>query len=183
MTTKLTSSSDGSKIRIGTAAEDALEIDATAKTIKALAPYQMAGNGPAFSAYDTPLTSIASGSNVKLNYRTESFDTNNCYDAANSRFTPNVAGYYQVTVCASITGAASGVGRVSVAKNGTMVTRGSTSPNNAGTGLLSVAAALVYCNGTTDYIEPFGYQTSGAALALGSNADDVPFSAFLARAA
>jgi hypothetical protein len=42
MTAKLTASADGSKVLIGTAAEDALEIDATAKTIKALSPYSLA---------------------------------------------------------------------------------------------------------------------------------------------
>jgi hypothetical protein len=41
MTAKLTASADGSKVLIGTAAEDALEIDATAKTIKALSPYTL----------------------------------------------------------------------------------------------------------------------------------------------
>jgi hypothetical protein len=41
MTAKLTASTDGSKVLIGTAAEDALEINATAKTIKALAPYKL----------------------------------------------------------------------------------------------------------------------------------------------
>jgi len=39
MTAKLTASADGSKVLIGTAAENALEIDATTKTIKALSPY------------------------------------------------------------------------------------------------------------------------------------------------
>jgi hypothetical protein len=46
MTAKLTASADGSKILIGTAAEDALEIDATTKTVKALSPYVFeASNG------------------------------------------------------------------------------------------------------------------------------------------
>jgi len=39
MTAKLSASADGTKVTIGTAAEDALQIDATEKTIKALAPY------------------------------------------------------------------------------------------------------------------------------------------------
>jgi hypothetical protein len=51
MTAKLTASADGSKVLIGTAAEDALEIDASAKTIKALAPYSL-----------LPLTSYANDS-------------------------------------------------------------------------------------------------------------------------
>ena len=39
MTAKFSASSDGTKVTIGNAAEDALQIDSTAKTIKALAPY------------------------------------------------------------------------------------------------------------------------------------------------
>jgi len=39
MTAKLTASADGTKDTIGTGAEDALQIDATAKTIKAISPY------------------------------------------------------------------------------------------------------------------------------------------------
>lgn len=51
MTAKLTVSADGTKVTLGTAAEDALQIDATAKTIKALAPYTF-----------LPLTSYANDS-------------------------------------------------------------------------------------------------------------------------
>jgi hypothetical protein len=51
MTAKLSASADGTKVTIGTAAEDALQIDATAKTIKALAPYSF-----------LPLTSYANDS-------------------------------------------------------------------------------------------------------------------------
>jgi hypothetical protein len=39
MTAKITADATGTKVTIGTAAEDALQIDSSAKTIKALAPY------------------------------------------------------------------------------------------------------------------------------------------------
>ena len=42
MTAKFSASADGTKVNIGNAAEDALQIDSTAKTIKAVAPYTMA---------------------------------------------------------------------------------------------------------------------------------------------
>lgn len=41
MTAKITADAIGTKVTIGTAAEDALQIDATAKTIAALAPYKL----------------------------------------------------------------------------------------------------------------------------------------------
>ena len=43
MTAKITASADGTKVLIGTAAEDALQIDSVAKTIGAVAPYYIAG--------------------------------------------------------------------------------------------------------------------------------------------
>ena len=42
MTAKITANVAGNLVTIGTAAEDALQIDSTAKIIKALAPYTMA---------------------------------------------------------------------------------------------------------------------------------------------
>lgn len=42
MTAKFSASSDGTKVNIGNAAEDALQIDSTAKTIKAISPYTLA---------------------------------------------------------------------------------------------------------------------------------------------
>lgn len=41
MSAKLTASADGTKVLLGTAAENALQIDSTAKTIAALAPYSL----------------------------------------------------------------------------------------------------------------------------------------------
>lgn len=41
MTAKITADATGTKVIIGTAAENALQIDATAKTIKALSPYKL----------------------------------------------------------------------------------------------------------------------------------------------
>ena len=43
MTAKITASADGTKVFIGTAAEDALRIDSVAKTIGAVAPYVFEG--------------------------------------------------------------------------------------------------------------------------------------------
>ena len=41
MTAKITASADGTKVLIGTAAENALQIDSVAKTIGAVAPYSI----------------------------------------------------------------------------------------------------------------------------------------------
>ena len=49
MTAKFSASADGTKVTIGTAAENALQIDATAKTINPITPYVF-GGGQSLSA-------------------------------------------------------------------------------------------------------------------------------------
>jgi len=61
-------------------------------------PSNIAGTGPAFSAYQSSGQTISSTSTwTKINFQTEEFDTNNNFDSTtNYRFTPQIAGYYQV---------------------------------------------------------------------------------------
>ena len=62
----------------------------------------VAGNGPAFSAYQSTLQSVSNNTYTKVSFQTEEFDTNSNYDTANYRFTPTVAGYYQVNGAVTI---------------------------------------------------------------------------------
>ena len=96
MTAKIKASSDGLEVTIGNAAEDALEINQTAKTIKGINGYLMAGNGPAFSARMTTNVTLSSGVAAKATFNSLSFDTNNNFSTANSRFQPTVPGFYQI---------------------------------------------------------------------------------------
>lgn len=52
MTAKFSASADGTKVYVGNTSENALEINATGKTIKAVAPYAIQGQ----SAANTPFT-------------------------------------------------------------------------------------------------------------------------------
>lgn len=61
MTAKFSASADGTKVNIGNAAEDALQIDSTAKTIKALAPYLLKGDIAAQSLAQKGYVKLASG--------------------------------------------------------------------------------------------------------------------------
>jgi hypothetical protein len=123
---------------------------------------QLQWNGvaaPAFSAYQTGNTSITSATATKFTFTTEVFDTASCYDAPNSRFTPNVAGYYQINALASmdVTNGVNGLGWIY--KNGSSWKRGvqlSLSSGNFNT-FASIISCVVYLNGTTDYVEVYGY--------------------------
>jgi len=61
MTAKIKADASGTKVTIGTAAEDALQIDATAKIIKALAPYLLKGDIAAQSLVPEGYVELASG--------------------------------------------------------------------------------------------------------------------------
>ena len=138
-------------------------------------------NGPAFSAYGTVNQSFSSNTFTKVTFPSEEFDTNSCYDTALYRFTPTVAGYYEVAVSLSMSSLVTLLNAV-VFKNGTAVKGASTvsSPNSVG--LTTQANALVYLNGSTDYIEAYIYAT-GTSPILSAGSVYSFFQAFLARSA
>jgi hypothetical protein len=143
-------------------------------------PTNIAGNGPAFSAYSTTLTSTSTATWTKVTFNTEEFDTNSNF--ASNRFTPTVAGYYQVNTCFSGPGSGTGVIVANIFKNGSDFKSGNQIPNNAA-GTYVVATALIYLNGSTDYVEIYAYQNTGGTVNLGSNSVDFAFSGSLARSA
>ena len=134
--------------------------------------YQVSGkqavNGPAFSAYaNASGQTITSGSQQKVLFQTEEFDTNNNY--ASSRFTPTVEGYYQLNAEVRLDGA-SGTGEMMIIlyKNGSEYKRGT---NQQGTQIATnfwamQVSSLVYANGTSDYFEIYVQQGSGSSVTV-----------------
>ena len=117
----------------------------------------VAGTGPAFSAYQNATTSIAASTATKISFQVEEFDTNNNF--ASSTFTPTVAGYYQVNATANyLSGTSTGTNAfLSIFKNGSEYKRGVV--NAAAVQPSLTVSGLVYCNGTTDYVEIYGFQS------------------------
>ena len=140
----------------------------------------VAGNGPAFSAYRSTNQSISSATWTKVQCATEEFDTNSNYDnATNYRFTPTVAGYYQVSGTIDSTASASYTAAgVSIYKNGTIFKRGSFS----NIGINCNVSSLVYLDGSTDYVELYVY-ISGTSVNVGSGQANTFFQAAMVRAA
>ena len=144
----------------------------------------MGGVAPAFSAYNTIATSVASTTWTKLQNSAKEFDTNNNYDSTtNYRFTPTVAGYYQVNGTWAQNGT-TGISNVAVYKNGGQYKAGNQILNSASYVQASVSC-LVYLNGSTDYIELYGYQASGITVSAytGSQPSYGYFQACLVRGA
>jgi len=136
----------------------------------------VAGTGPAFSAYQSSVQALSSGVATKIQFQTESYDTASAYDnATNYRFTPLIAGYYQINAGIAA-GATQTAINVSIYRNGSGVSSGSNPVCGANTN-----SALVYLNGSTDYVEIYG--VFGAGQNTFNNASYTYFQAFLARSA
>jgi hypothetical protein len=110
-------------------------------------------NGPAFSAYRSTTQSLSANTTTKIQFDSEEFDTNSCFDSTtNYRFTPTVAGYYQVS--AGLAASAVTILTLYIYKNGSVYKIPFSS--NSATVASGGVSALVYCNGSTDYIEIYG---------------------------
>ena len=120
------------------------------------------GSGTAavvFGANHTSSITVPTGVRTLIPFTTVEYDSNNYYDIATSRFTPLIAGYYQVTA---------GVGwvnpvvaaAVGIDKNTAEYKRGMQTAAGA-TMLTSSVTAIVPMNGTTDYLTVKAFQNSG----------------------
>jgi len=138
----------------------------------------VSGNMPAFSAYASGGASLSSGTSTKVQFNTKVFDTANCFDATtNYRFTPNVAGYYQVNFGIGVNTAA--VIQPAIYKNGSNFYSGQygTAANIYNTTM----SALIYMNGSTDYIEFYCY--SNASTVVNTSSSNTWVQASMVRAA
>lgn len=150
--------------------------------------YQVNGkqavNGPAFSAYLSANQTVTASTFTKINLNAELFDTNSNFDSTtNYRFTPTIEGYYQFD------GAVINGGQLQticqIYKNGTAALYGSRTDVTAGTygfAYASAASGLLYMNGTTDYVELYGF-TSGTNFLGGTGASAARLTGFMARGA
>jgi hypothetical protein len=156
----------------------------TATLPAATGTVMVSGNMPAFSAYASSNQSIANNTAVKIQLNTEVFDTANCFDSTtNYRFTPTVAGYYQINAAILYnTGSSTGTCQAKLWKNGAdyKTNYGSyTSQTIFGTSVCDV----VYMNGTTDYLELYTAQSSGGTQTTAANSLQIYMSGCLVRTA
>jgi hypothetical protein len=141
---------------------------------------QVSGNMPAFSAYSGTGTTLSNAAFTKVLFDTENFDTNNNY--ASSRFTPTVAGYYQINAGIGQSGTlTSNNNIIGLYKTGIWSASGSTAGGASNNGYWTVSG-LFYMNGSTDYVEVFIFQNSGSSITT-NNGAQFSFSGCLVRAA
>lgn len=154
---------------------------ATAATINATTIQiggNLAVNGPAFSAYQSSAQTLSANTWTKIQFQTEEFDTNSNFDnTTNYRFTPTIAGYYQISggflVSTTITSC-----NLAVYKNGANF-KWFNALNASVTG--GFGSTLIYFNGSTDYVEL--YAQIGAGQALSTGASNTYFQGVMVRGA
>lgn len=126
---------------------------------------------PAFSAYiNSGAQALSNATWTKLTFSGEEFDVGSCFDSStNYRFTPNVAGYYQVNLSMYFDYSVSQFSNAegAIYKNGSAFKKCiQAGYGGYGTGLIST---LIYFNGTTDYIEAYAYISGGSGPQIYSN--------------
>jgi hypothetical protein len=134
--------------------------------------------GPTFRAFRTTSSqSVTGGVYTKIEFNGETFDTASAYDnVTNYRFTPQTAGYYIVSVAASISQPFNTDTRVlAIYKNGSIYS----AVYGGGTAGGAIATDVVYFNGTTDYVEGYAYVDSNSSIA--NSTSTAYFSATYAR--
>ncbi len=120
-------------------------------------------NGPqAFNIYMTgtsPTYANSTWAIVPVN--TTDFDTTGAFDTSTYQFKPTVAGYYLFNGYAAIPGASAYLADLALYKNGAIHNGGPLA-----SGFSCGITAIVYMNGSTDYIEMWYRQLSGSSQSL-----------------
>ena len=148
----------------------------------------IAGTGPAFSAYmNGSQNGISATTNTKVQFNATHFDTSSCFNTSTYRFTPNVAGYYQISANANLQSTTSTDSvTLQLYKNGSLYKISGSAKPAALTFATPTLSVLVYCNGSTDYLEIYAYLdvvTSGNLYAPVGDTFRSQFSGCLVRAA
>jgi hypothetical protein len=161
----------------------------TIATISSTGLQQNVG-APAFSAYPNGSFSASANTWTIVPANTEEFDTNSNFNNTGSTvgsnpaysFLPTVAGYYQVSGTWSL-GAGTTFTRslCAIYKNGSLFKQGLDTTTATATG--STVSALIYLNGSTDYIGFYLYETGTGTNTINAGPGSTYFQACMVRSA
>lgn len=122
---------------------------------------------PVFMAYrDGSTQSITSSVNTKIQLNATEYDTETWFDSTTDyRYTPQIAGYYQFSSLIYVSGTGLTNGTSRIYKNGAIAIDGHFLSTTSATFLYLMATGMLYMNGSTDYVELFGYATGTTPVA------------------
>lgn len=123
--------------------------------------------GPTFSATLTANQAMTNSTTTVILWDTKDFDTTTAYTVATGRFNPQVAGYYQITWGCRVDGNGNSVSSAVAIlyKNGSEYVRGSSFDSSTALTLGSIGStgsAIVFMNGSTDFLDIRGFCTVSA---------------------
>ena len=139
---------------------------------------------PAFEAQLGALQAVSDATTTKVQCGVENLDTDNCYDnTTNYRFTPTVAGKYFVYANINLNSSANNTllnANGFIYKNGSSVhAHANTHQGNPGTRSDTSLSCILDMNGSTDYVEIFGYvDNSSGTPRIGSSVGSTYFGAY-----
>jgi len=156
----------------------------TAQVSQSMLASGVAGNGPAFFVYLATAQAIGLASDSPVAMTSVVFDTASRYNATGSAvggipaysFLPNVAGYYQIDGQVNMGSSALGYAFGTLYKNGASYIRGG-QLNGTATAFSSTVSAIIYFNGTTDYITLYGQ--IGTGTSPGFTTGTAPYNTYL----
>ena len=139
-------------------------------------------NTPAFLAYNSSSQSITASTYTKVSIDTEVYDTANAFDnSSNYRFTPQTAGKYFVygAVYHNWSGNWGDQQRTAIYKNGSIYAEWFNAQNGTGSGQYGTLyiATTVVMNGSSDYLELYGY-SNATSPSFNGNSEDTYFGAY-----
>jgi len=161
-----TSGTNGATGATGPAGSGATGPAGTTGATGATGPAGSGSTGPVFSATKTGTQSVTAGATALVLLNVVDFDTGSFYSTSTGRFTPTVAGYYQVSW--SQAGSGSGEQTYQLWKNGTLYDWGIHFATSA-YWAMSGGSCLVYLNGTTDYIDTRWLNNSAGTTTINPN--------------
>jgi|5B_taG_2_1085324.scaffolds.fasta_scaffold115847_2 hypothetical protein len=131
---------------------------------------------PAFKVNAGSATTLPNQTYTKVTYSSKVIDTNNCYDTSLSRFTPTVAGEYEISALARINSSSDfNDWIISIYKNGTRVQSFQGQNTHYNSRQLS---AIVEFNGSSDYVEVYAYHNQGGNVDTEASAEESVFQGF-----
>lgn len=133
-----------------------------------------------FRAYRSGSQTIANNTATKVQFNVAEFDTNSDYDATtNYRFTPSVAGYYQISASVLMNEHSSpAIYRIFIYQNGSEISRADYNFSNSNFGTMQIND-LLFFSGFLDYVEIFVLQITGGNVTLQGTANWSWFSGHL----
>jgi hypothetical protein len=145
---------------------------------------------PTFSAYPSGTFTVSSSTFTIVPCNTEEFDTNTNFNNTGSTvggipaysFLPTVAGYYQISGAWSLGSATTSTRSLSaIYKNGTLIKQGIDINGVSSSG--SNVSAIVYLNGTTDYIGFYIFHAGTGTITINAGPGSTYFQAAMIRSA